>query len=75
MGINFEENTNEYELETSLILPRLRTCSSAADITRLLHQTFMECFSPAGALTERHYANIGAEIWELWVTFQGSTQL
>jgi|SRR5712691_136616 len=74
MGINFEENTDEYELETSLILPRLRTCGSAAEVTRTVHQVFMDCFGAVEARAERQYAEIGAEIWELWVAFQESTQ-
>jgi hypothetical protein len=68
IGINFEENTDEYELETSLLRPRLRTCRSAADVSRMVHKVFEECFVEARA--EHLYEPIGAEIWALWVTFQ-----
>jgi hypothetical protein len=74
MGINFEENTDEYQMETSLILPRLRACSSAAEVTRMVHQIFMECFGAIEARTERQYQPIGAEIWELWSGSQDSAR-
>jgi hypothetical protein len=74
IGINFEENTDEYEMETSLLLPRLRTCRSAADVTRMVHKVFEECFGYIEARAERLYEPIGAEIWALWVAFQESTR-
>ncbi len=74
IGINFEENTHEYELETSLLLPRLRTCRSAADATRIVHKVFKECFGYIEARAESLYEPIGAEIWALWVAFQESTR-
>jgi hypothetical protein len=70
---DLEENTSEYELETSLLLPRLRTCRSAADVTRMVHKVFEECFGYIEARAERLYEPIGAEIWALWVAFQEPT--
>lgn len=74
IGINFEENTDEYELETSLLLSRLRTCRSAADVTRMVHKVFEECFGYVEARAERFYEPIGAEIWALRVAFQESVR-
>lgn len=74
IGINFEENTDEYELETSLLRPRLRACRSAADVTRMVHKVFEECFGYIEARAESLYEPIGAEIWALWIAFQGSTR-
>jgi hypothetical protein len=73
VGINYEENKDEYELETSLLLPRLRNCGSSADVTRMIHQVFMECFSPVSAGPEQHYESIGAEIWQLWLKYRELT--
>jgi hypothetical protein len=40
MGINFVENTDEYEPEVGTILPRLRTCMTEADVRRVVHEEF-----------------------------------
>lgn len=66
VGINFEENTGEYNTETSTILPRLRSCGSASDTLRVVHQEFVRWFGAATAGPEEHYAQIASEIWQLW---------
>ena len=45
IGINFEENLDEYEPEARTILPRLRDCYGAADVTRVVHEEFVRWFS------------------------------
>ena len=68
IGINFEDNTDEYETETGTILPRLRECQSAADVTGIVHQEFQHWFSPIDAGPLERYGKIGEEIWQLWQT-------
>jgi hypothetical protein len=66
IGINPEDHTDEYEQETSRILPRLRSCKSAADVTTAVHQVFIECFDGVTAGPERRYEQLGEDIWRLW---------
>jgi hypothetical protein len=63
--INFEENIDEYELEARTILPRLRNCRCAADVTRVVHEEFVRWFSFEAGPVER-YEKIGEELWRLW---------
>lgn len=64
IGINLEDNTDEYEPEVRTILPRLGSCHSVDDVRRVVHQEFTFWFGDAGP--EGHYAKIASEIWELW---------
>ena len=65
-GINFDDNTDEYEPETRTILPRLRTCHSADDVRRVVHEEFVRWFDADIAASQEHYTQIAFEIWELW---------
>jgi hypothetical protein len=38
-GINFEENTDEYEAEVETILPRLRDCHSDDDVLQVVQRS------------------------------------
>jgi hypothetical protein len=69
IGINFECNTDEYEPEVGTILPLLRSCSSAEDVRRIVHQEFVRWFGADSAGPEEHYSNIATEIWECWQRF------
>jgi hypothetical protein len=44
IGINFEDNVDEYEPEAGTILPRLRHCETVADIQGLLYLEFVRWF-------------------------------
>ena len=44
VGINFKDNADEYEAEVGSILPRLRSCQSADDVRRVVHQEFVRWF-------------------------------
>ena len=65
IGINFEHNTDEYEPEVGTVLPRLRRCSSAADVQHVLHEEFVRWFSPADAGPIERYEAPALEIWDL----------
>ena len=61
-GINFEQNTDEYEPEVATILPRLRSCANAKDVQRVVHEEFCRWFGDhAGPLES--YERIGSAIW------------
>jgi hypothetical protein len=73
-SINFEVNSNEYELEAGTILPRLRTCSSAHDVLEIVHQEFVRWFDPVIAGPPERYTQIASEIWQLWEKFLGNSK-
>lgn len=49
IGINFDENLDEYDPETGTILPRLKTCKSADDVLRVVHEEFVRWFDADNA--------------------------
>ena len=71
IGINFEDNTDEYHPETRTILPRLRTCQSSADVLRVVHEEFTRWFDSGTAGPAERYNQIAIEIWHLWQLRKG----
>ncbi|MDX2206488.1 MAG: hypothetical protein SFU57_02485 [Gemmatimonadales bacterium] len=63
VGINFEDNADEYEPEVGSILPRLRTCASAADVQRVVHEEFCRWFDADTAGPFERYQTISNDIW------------
>jgi hypothetical protein len=61
IGINFEDNADEYELEAGTILPRLRSCHSANDVLQVVHAEFVRWFGSATAGPQEHYKEIGRD--------------
>ena len=74
VGINFEDNPDEYETETGTILPRLRGCQSVDDVRRIIHEEFVRWFA-GSAGPEEHYAKPAADIWRLWQDFDSKRRL
>jgi hypothetical protein len=66
MGINFEDNPDEYESEARTILPRLRSCQAVEDAQHVLHTEFVRWFGADIAGPPEHYRQIASEIWLLW---------
>jgi len=66
IGINFEDNTDEYDAEAGTILPRLETCRTVEDVRAVVHQEFVRWFSPEDARDEARYHEAAARIWEVW---------
>jgi hypothetical protein len=66
VGINFGENTDEYEPEARTILPRLHGCTSVDDVLTIVHEEFVRWFDTGNAGPQERYAGIAAEVWELW---------
>src|SRR5437660_12396296 len=72
IGINFDVNPDEYELEAEIILPRLRHCHSENDVLDVVHEEFVRCFDFSTAGPKERYKEIASEIWELWQGYQSS---
>lgn len=66
IGINFEENTDEYDLEARTILPRLRRCHTLADVHNAVYSEFVHWFDADTAGPPQRYEEIASEIWQLW---------
>jgi type VI protein secretion system component VasA len=65
-GINFEDNTDEYNTEARTILPRLKDCHSVEDVMTVVHEEFQRSFDPDFAGPKQKYRKIAEEIWQLW---------
>ena len=65
IGINFDHNTDEYEIETGTILPRLHHCRSADDVQKVVHEEFVRWFDPTTAGPPERYTEVASEIWQL----------
>jgi hypothetical protein len=63
IGINFADNSDEYEPEVDTILPRLRTCATAEDVQRVVHEEFCRWFDVDEAGGIESYERIGRDIW------------
>jgi hypothetical protein len=66
MGVNFDDNTDEYEPEARTILPRLKTCHSPQDVLTVVHEEFERWSDPEIAGPREAYAKIAEEVWTLW---------
>jgi len=62
IGINFEENTDEYDPEAGTILPRLRSGLSVEEATAIVHEEFVRWFEPETAGSRELYKAMAAEI-------------
>ena len=62
IGINFDDNTDEYEPEARTILPRLRTCHAAEDVLIVVHEEFQRWFDPEIAGARAKYSTIANDV-------------
>ncbi len=65
IGINFEENTDEYRAEAQTIAMRLPGVTSADDVRRITHEEFVRWFDAQLAGAPERYSVIAEEIWAL----------
>ena len=68
MGINFEENTDEYEPEVDTILPRLSDANDPDDVSLIIYEEFVkwfdeDCVAPKESTA---YTAMAKDIWEEW---------
>jgi hypothetical protein len=73
IGINFEDNGDEYDPEAGTILPRLSQCHSPSDVRRVVFEEFCKWFGPETAGDEMKYDRASADIWALWCAHQLNT--
>ncbi len=62
IGINFDDNTDEYDSEAETILPRLRADMTVEEARSVVHEELVRWFSHEDAGSEEEYASIAAEI-------------
>ena len=66
IGINFVGNKDEYDTETSTILPRLKKCNSTEDVNIVVHEEFCRWFNEDMAGPKKRYSKVSREIWNMW---------
>ncbi len=66
MGINFGDNTDEYEPETGTILPRLPSATSVEDVQTIVYEEFCRWFGQVEAGPREAYGDVSVKIWEAW---------
>jgi len=57
---------DEYDVEVSTILPRLREATSASDVLRIVHEEFVQMFDAKIAGPSEIYATLSEAIWQTW---------
>jgi len=62
IGINFEDNTDEYDPEAGTILPRFRRDLSVEETAAIVHEEFVRWFEAETAGSRERYSAIAAEI-------------
>lgn len=72
IGINFENNTDEYDPEVGTILPRMSGCHSPLQVRRVVFEEFCRWFGPETARDELSYDAIAKELWLLWSGYRGN---
>lgn len=69
VGINFENNTDEYRPEAETIVLRLPEAVTERDLDRIIREEFVRWFGAdiAGSVGAGHYAQIAHEVWPIWL--------
>ena len=62
-GVNFEINPDEYESEVDLILPRLPSCSSVADVQGVVYDVLLKMFDEETVKAPNRLERIAGLIW------------
>ena len=66
--INFEFNTDEYEPEVDVILPRINDSLSKEDLVNIIYEEFVNFFREDIIKPKGHidYIVMADEIWDVW---------
>jgi len=64
IGINYENNTDEYDSEAVMIFQKLNKCRSVEDVKTLVYQVFVDQFDKEIAGPIEHYADIAEELYK-----------
>jgi hypothetical protein len=73
VGINFEENTDEYEAEVGTVLPRLTDAHSVDDVNQILREEFRFWFDRF-SYDQRRLAELAERVWAIWDTHRETTR-
>jgi hypothetical protein len=65
IGINFGDNTDEYDAEAETIALRL-SADGEADVLQIVHEEFTRWFGADIAGKRSRYADVAAEVWAVW---------
>lgn len=65
IGINFTDNTDEYDAEAGTVIPRLTSCRSSEDVAQVLLEEFRSWFGVDTAGDLSAYRALAADIWLL----------
>ena len=65
IGINFTDNTDEYDAEAGTVIPRLSTCLNAEDVARVLREEFQKWFGIETVIEVSAYYALANDIWML----------
>lgn len=66
IGINFEDNTDEYDTAAGTILPRLETATTEDEILQIIHEEFIRWFDVDTVGSKEKYQILANEVWEMW---------
>jgi PAS domain-containing protein len=69
IGINFEDNTDEYEAEVATVLPRLESATGEGDVRRIIREELDRWFSPEDGIDERIDV-LAARLWPVWLSWK-----
>lgn len=75
VGIDFGENTDEYDGEAETIVIALPGTTDARAVAPLVHRVFVEWFDPRTAGPVERYRAVSAGIWSAWQRNQGQAGL
>lgn len=65
IGINFEENSDEYRAEAETITLRRVQAHSVDDVRRIAHEEFVGWFDAQTAGPESRYQAVAEDIWRV----------
>ena len=66
VGLDFETNTDEYDMEARSIVRRLRDAVDVAEVQRIVHDEFVRAFDTVEAGPPGRYAAVASEIWAIY---------
>lgn len=69
-GINFEDNTHEYDPEAKMIVIRLLDGLPEPALQSAVHETFISMFDAHIAGPAKRYGDVSSQIWEAWCSYR-----
>src|SRR3954471_2302744 len=70
IGVNYEENTDEYRSEAQCIVIRLAAAQNEADVSAIVYDEFAHWFGITSAGPRSRYDEISRRIWTMWEAFE-----